>query len=70
MSAPIPPDPYRIKRILNKLETIWSADPDSSFTDALWLAGISPLEEFNDDALLEKHLDFWLNQDKMKGWKS
>lgn len=65
-----PPDPYRIKRILNKLETIWSANPDASFSDALWHAGISPLEEFNDDALLEKHLDFWPNQDKMKGWKS
>lgn len=55
---------------MNKLETIWSASPDASFSDALWRAGISPLEEFNDDALLEKHLDFWLNQDKMKGWKS
>lgn len=74
MSAPTPPDPYRIKRILNKLETIWSSQSQERFERVFF----SFYREFCDDDMMgkmsdeqfEKSLDTYLKDHKVEGWKS
>lgn len=71
MSAPVPPDPYRIKRILNKLEIVWSDDPTKSMND-IWMDAWIETEKYEDltDDHLEKSLDTYLKDHSLSGWKS
>lgn len=69
------PDPYRIKRILNKLEDVWADQPDDRFSevieelfypkDSLAIVGDAPT-----DKKLEKSLDRYLKDHKVEAWKS
>ena len=71
MSAPVPPDPYRIKRILNKLEIVWSDDPTKSMND-IWMDAWMETEKYEDlkDDHLEKSLDTYLKDHSVSQWKS
>ena len=71
MSAPTPPDPYRIKRILNKLERVWETRPDKPFLRTLGRATwSSEINSFDSDKTLEDFLDTHLKDHKVEGWKS
>lgn len=71
MSAPTPPDPYRIKRILNKLERVWETMPEEAFLRSLgrtmWS---SEIDSYTSDEILESELDTYLKDHSMSQWKS
>ena len=68
MSAPTPPDPYRIKRILNKLEAVWEGRPNLTLTETLW--NISLDGDYQADDTVEKSLDRYLKDHSLSQWKS
>ena len=68
MSAQTPPDPYRIKRILNKLERVWESRPDLTLTETLWNIGLDG--DYQSDDTAEKALDIRLKDHKVETWKS
>lgn len=68
MSALTPPDPYRIKRILNKLESAWMEHPDFTLQNILW--SLEDQDEVCDDEKLENALDSYLKDHKLSAWKS
>jgi uncharacterized protein YihD (DUF1040 family) len=68
MSTPTPPDPYRIKRILNKLERVWETRPDLALTETLWNIGLDG--DYQSDDTAEKALDIRLKDHSLSGWKS
>lgn len=71
MSMPTPPDPYRIKRILNKLEKVWETMPDKSLASAMCLASrTSGIYSTDSDELIESELDIYLKDHSVSGWKS
>lgn len=71
MSTPTLPDPYRIKRILNKLEAAWGIDPEMTFQGLLMNLGPTDFYENPcSDKDLEKCLDTHLKDHSLSGWKS
>ena len=72
MSATTPPDPYRIKRILNKLETAWETMPEEDLTGVLFRVGLGLLCEYGEgDENTEKTLDTYLKDHSLTStWKS
>ena len=71
MSAPTPPDPHRIKRILNKLERVWETMPDKDISHVLFVTRLSMISEFGlVDEYAEKCLDDHLKDHSLSGWKS
>jgi hypothetical protein len=73
MSAPTPPDPYRIKRILNKLETVWSHDPSMDLDDIVAHAQTDHGDGhfYASDRQIEKYLDAYLKKHSLTStWKS
>jgi len=71
MSALNPPDPYRIKRILNKLEAAWETMPDKPLPRVLGrVMWSSEINSFDSDKTLEDFLDRYLKDHKVEGWKS
>lgn len=71
MSVPTPPDPYRIKRIANKLEAAWRIDPEMTFQGLLMNLGPTDFyENLCPDEDLEKCLDTYLKDHSVSQWKS
>lgn len=75
MAQDFPPpmrDPYRIRRILNKIETAWSVAPDLRLNQ--FLAAIAydvPDLFYLEDDVFESKLDGWLESHGLtSGWKS
>ena len=71
MSTPTPLDPYRIKRILNKLEKAWETAPDEAFLRVLGRTmRSSEIDSYISDKILESELDTYLKDHKVSAWKS
>ncbi len=69
-----PPDPYRIKRILNKLERVWShrdCHLSTLIDDLFHPPGyIAMMGDWDTDEKLEKRLDIYLKDHSVSQWKS
>lgn len=74
MNTPIPLDPYRIKRILNKLERVWShcgCHLSMLIDDLFHPPGyIAMMGDWDTDEKLEKRLDIYLKDHSVSQWKS